>query len=54
MCVGIVVFPGQRQGCGGCGRDVGGEATCVPSQQRLGSAAESECGRGIVCIFMNA
>ena len=23
MCVGIVVFPGQRQGFRGCGRDVG-------------------------------
>ena len=48
MCVGIIVFPGQRQGCGGCGREFGGEATCVPSEQRLGSAGEGEyCGCGM-------
>ena len=47
--MGIVVFPGQRQGCGGCGRDVGGEAPCVPSEQRLGSAGEGGyCGSSVV------
>ena len=47
--MGIVVFPGQRQGCGGCGRDVGVEATCVPSEQQVGSAGEGGyCGSSVV------